>query len=470
MSSTVREQLKVAAEPTVLVHVKLPGVIVDEVDPFRELRALAETAGARIVSQLVQKRRKPSGKTYLGKGKVQELADLAEMTGATLVIFDNELTPAQIRSLELAVERKIIDRSELILDIFAGRATTHAARLQVEIAQLQYTYPRLRAMWDHLGQIVGGAPVGIGTRGPGEQQLEIDRRLAKRRLGQLRRELVEIQGRRRREVEQRNLDHFTVGLVGYTNAGKSTLFNRLTAGGAYAHEKLFATLSTRIERWDLGGGNAVLLSDTVGFIRDLPHHLIASFRSTLEETVAARALIIVVDGCDPAAEMQLDTVFRTLDEIGATRQPRIVVINKIDGFARPADLCVWLNRHPEAIGISAVEGDGLDELVERVRELMVGAEREVVIRLPLRAARCVAFLEQRATVLGRRYEGETVEMTVRIGRRQVDQLLARGAVTTIAGEEPLSAVRRLWGEDGLEPPAPRVPPHDRLHPGCELSA
>ena len=178
----------------------------------------------------------------------------------------------------------------------------------------------------------------------------------------------------------------------------------------------------------------------------------------------------MVDGCDPAAETQLDTVFRTLQEIGATRQPRIVVINKIDGFARPADLCVWLNRHPEAVGISAVEGDGMDELVERVRELMVGAEREVVIRLPLRASRCVAFLEQRTTVLGRRYDGETVEMTVRIGRRQVDQLLARGAVTTIAGEEPLSAVRRLWGEDGLEPPPPRVPPHDRLPPGCEPSA
>ncbi len=470
MSQINREQLSIAAERAVLVTVQLPGRHFDPDDPLGELRALAETAGAEVVGELMQRLRRPTGRTYLGRGKARELAELVEVTEATLIVFDHDLSPAQVKALEEEARCKVVDRSELILDIFANRAATHAAKLQVEIAQLEYTYPRLRAMWSHLEQIVGGAPVGIGTRGPGEKQLEIDRRLVQRRLRQLRQELAEIRKRKAREVARRNRDHATVGLVGYTNAGKSTLFNRLTAGGAYAHEKLFATLSTRIERWDLGGGNAVLLSDTVGFIRDLPHHLVASFRSTLEETVAARALIIVVDGCDPAAEMQLDTVFRTLVEIGATRQPRIVVINKIDGFARPADLCVWLNRHPEAIGISAVEGDGLDELVERVRELMVGAEREVVIRLPLQASRQVAFLEQRTTVLGRRYDGETVEMTVRIGRRQVDQLLARGAVTTIAGEEPLSAVRRIWGEDGLEPPAPRVPPHDRLHPGCELSA
>jgi len=460
MSQMTREQVQVAAERSVLVHVQLPRVWVDPTEPFRELRALAETAGAIIVGELEQKRRKPRGRTYLGRGKVDELAALVKLTEATLVIFDNDLSPAQIRSLEETVGCKIIDRSELILDIFANRATTHAAKLQVEIAQLQYTYPRLRAMWDHLGQIVGGAPVGIGTRGPGEQQLEIDRRLAQTRLRQLKGELADIQARRTREVEQRNLEHFTVGLVGYTNAGKSTLFNRLTAGGAFAHSKLFATLGTRIERWELGGGNAALLSDTVGFIRSLPRHLVASFRSTLEETVWAQLLLIVVDAADANAEMQCETVARTLDEIGATDQPRLILINKIDALERPEDMLVWLNRHPDSITISASRGDGLDELGERVLEIMVGGIREVRLRVPLRDSRAVAMLEQRATVLEREYEGDHVELRVRIGRRQMDQLLARGSRLTIDGEPAQEALARIWN-DGAEPPPARVPPHLR---------
>ena len=468
MSPTTREELKVAAERSVLVHVLLPGAYLDEADTFGELRALAETAGAVVVGELVQKRRKPSGRTYLGKGKVEELAHLASQTQASLVIFDNDLSPAQIRSLEEAVECKIIDRSELILDIFANRATTHAAKLQVEIAQLEYTYPRLRAMWDHLGQIVGGAPVGIGTRGPGEQQIEIDRRLAMKRLARLRRELEEIRGRRTREVEKRNLDHFTVGLVGYTNAGKSTLFNRLTEGGAFAHEKLFATLSTRLERWDRGGGVAALLSDTVGFIRDLPHHLVASFRSTLEETVAAQLIVIVVDGSDPNAEMQLETVLGTLEEIGANEQPRLLAVNKIDRLADPNELSVWLNRHPEAVPISAARGEGLEELADRVRACMVGEVREVRVGVPLRDGRTISVLEQRATVLDRRYHGDRVEMHVRIGRRQVEELLARGAVLTIDGLDGRAALARIWGDGAAGgvagAPAPRVPPHERLHP------
>jgi GTP-binding protein HflX len=295
MSQIHREQLKVAAERAVLVAVVIPGSYIDRHDQFGELRALAETAGAEVVGELTQAREKPSGRWYLGKGKVQELADLVAATRATLVIFDNDLAPSRIKAIEETTLCKVVDRSELILDIFANRAATHAAKLQVEIAQLEYTYPRLRAMWSHLEQIVGGAPVGIGTRGPGEKQLEIDRRLVQRRLGNLRRELLSIQARKKREVEQRTLDHFTVGLVGYTNAGKSTLFNRLTAGGAFAHPKPFATLTDRVERWDLGGGDSVMLSDTVGFLRNLPHHLVASFRSTLEETIHSHLLVIVLD-------------------------------------------------------------------------------------------------------------------------------------------------------------------------------
>jgi len=460
MSQVQRDQLKVAAERAVLVGVHLPGSFVDSIDPFRELRSLATTAGAMVVGELIQKRTRPRGATYLGKGKVEELAELVRQTKATLVIFDNDLSPAQVKNLEAETRCKIIDRSELILDIFANRAATHAAKLQVEIAQLEYTYPRLRAMWDHLGQVTGGAPVGIGTRGPGEQQLEIDRRLVQRRLGSLKRELAEIQQRKTREVSKRNVDHATLGLVGYTNAGKSTLFNRLTAGGAYAHDKLFATLSTRVERWELGGGVGAMLSDTVGFIRDLPHRLVASFRSTLEETVFADALLIVLDVSDHEAEMQLETVYTTLDDIGAIDQPRLLLLNKIDRLERGSDLLAWLNRHPDAIPVSAHSGEGLDELTAKAREIAVGSVREVEIAVPLSEPRAITFLERRTEVLDRRYDEADVHMRVRIGR-QVDELLASGAPVNIDGRRPADAVKTVWDESAA-PRAYGVPPHLRF--------
>ncbi|MFM7798793.1 MAG: GTPase HflX, partial [Planctomycetota bacterium] len=295
-------EVDIRAEPAVLVSVRLRDDDADADASVRELRALAETAGVRVVGTLGQRRAAPRGKTYIGKGKVEELAAMCRELSAKVAIFDNELAPSQIQELEKALAVKVIDRSELILDIFANRATTRQAQLQVEIAQLEYTAPRLRAMWSHLGQVTGGAPVGVGTRGPGEQQLEIDRRIVKAKLDKLRRELGEIEARRSREVLQRREEHFTAALVGYTNAGKSTLFNRLTRGGAFAADKLFATLGTRVEQWNLGGGNGCMLSDTVGFIRDLPHHLVASFRSTLDDAVHAHLLLVVLDVSDPRAE------------------------------------------------------------------------------------------------------------------------------------------------------------------------
>lgn len=465
MSQVNREQLKVVAERAVLVGVYLSGDEVDERQPLSELAALTRTAGARVIGELVQRRATPSGRTYLGKGKVEELRALVEMTGASLVIFDNDLTPSQIKAVEEICCCKVIDRSELILDIFANRAATHAAKLQVEIAQLEYTYPRLRAMWSHLGQVTGGAPIGIGTRGPGEKQLEIDRRLVQRRLKQLKRELETVQQRKVREVAKRTLDHFTVGLVGYTNAGKSTLFNALTEGGAYAHDKLFATLSTRIEKWNLGGGNAAMLSDTVGFIRNLPHHLVASFRSTLEETVHAHLLIIVLDVSDPAVQRShLDVVERTLDDIGATEQPRLIVLNKIDALPDSRDRLIWLNRLPEAVAISARTGDGFDELTQRVREHFLGDVRDVRIEVPLSDAKTLDFIEKRTEVVSREYRNGSVAMQVRIGRRQVDQLRSRGAAMRINGQSADQAIREIWGGDEAEAAPPLLPPHKRLHP------
>ncbi|MEE2973476.1 MAG: GTPase HflX, partial [Planctomycetota bacterium] len=258
MKNDTREGIDIHQEGAILVAVLLPDRPAED-DPLAELSSLAEAASVQVVGRMMQQRDHPRARTYLGKGKVEELATMVKALEAKVVIFDNDLSPMQIKALEEDLECKVLDRSELILDIFATRAATREARLQVEIAQLEYTAPRLRSMWSHLGQVTGGAPVGVGTRGPGEQQLEIDRRLVQRRLVQLRRNLAEVQARRTREVSGRRDDHFTVGLVGYTNAGKSTMFNRLTEGGAFEADMLFATLGTRIGSWNLGGGNAVLL-------------------------------------------------------------------------------------------------------------------------------------------------------------------------------------------------------------------
>lgn len=435
--STDRSTIRVQSERAILAAVRLPSSVYDQRDPFGELKALAEQAGAVIVGELEQRKQKPESATFIGKGKLDELRGLCEAQDATLVIFDHDLSPRQIGNIEEEISRKVIDRSELILDIFAGRATTHEAKLQVELAQMEYTYPRLRAMWDHLERIVGGGGIsGIGTRGPGEQQLEIDRRLVQKKKLDLKRELADIHARKRRMVAQRKLANFTVGLVGYTNAGKSTLFNSLTAGGAYADDRLFATLVTRTRDWDLGGGLKVMLSDTVGFVRDLPHHLIASFRATLEEAVHADLLLIVLDVADPAAEMHHDTVTRTLDELikkdkgreqdsfSDAGPPRLLLLNKADRLADNRSVLVWQQKSPGAIPISAIHpgGPGYAELTQAVRTAAQGGVIEVTLRLAMSDAKAVNVVENRAEVLGREYQDGHALLRVRIGRRQLDQL------------------------------------------------
>ena len=463
---TERANISVAAERTVLAALRLPGSRHDPSNPFGELRSLAEQAGAIVVGEMEQYKPKPEAGTFIGSGKVEELKQLCEALSASTVIFDHDLSPAQIANIEEGTGRKILDRSELILDIFAGRATTHEAKLQVELAQLEYTYPRLRAMWTHLERIVGaGAIAGIGTRGPGEQQLELDRRIVTRRATELRRDLATIQARKRREVQKRRVDHFTVGLVGYTNAGKSTLFNTLTAGGAYADDRLFATLMTRTREWDVGGGHRVMLSDTVGFVRDLPHNLVASFKATLEEATHADVLLIVLDVADPAAEMQYEVVTETLDELCKKtreadereglvwREPeRVLLLNKSDRLKDNSSLLVWQQRVPGAIAISALAPDqggtglGLDILTEHVAASARGIIRLCRVEVPMTDAKTVSTLENRTEILKRDYTDSTVIYELRIGTRQIERLRAGGAKMMITSLDDLPPVR----DAGLE--------------------
>lgn len=451
-----RTNLRAQSERAILAALRLPDSNYDARDPFGELAALAEQAGATVVGTLEQRADKPVAGTYMGTGKIKELAELCEELDASMVIFDHELSPKQIGAIEKVVERKIIDRSELILDIFASRATTVEARLQVEMAQLEYTLPRLRAMWSHLERMSGG---GVGTRGPGEMQLETDRRLAQSKKIALQRRLSEIQERRSREVAARNVDHFTVGIVGYTNAGKSTLFNTLTAGGAYADDRVFATLTTRTREWDLSGGLRVMLSDTVGFVRDLPHNLVASFKATLEEATHANILLIVLDVSDPAAELHYDTVNKTLDELfkqvhggksfdpddddAPTLPKRVLLLNKVDRLKDNSQVLVWQQRVPGAIAIVANKTNhpGHKALQSLILEEAQGGVQDLLITVPLADAKTVSTLENRGTVTARDYTDDAVTLHVRIGKRQLDQLKSLGAKMAVAKAGPKRPVK-----------------------------
>ncbi len=432
-----------------------------------------------MAGELVQNLTRPVAGTFMGSGKVEELKLLCEELGASSVIFDHDLSPKQISNIEQIIGRKVIDRSELILDIFAARATTREAQLQVELAQLEYTYPRLKAMWDHLERIVGrGGIGGIGTRGPGEQQLEIDRRLVQRRKLALQDDLREIQARRQREVQARKADNFTVGIVGYTNAGKSTLFNSLTRGGAYADDRLFATLMTRTRQWDLGGGLKVMLSDTVGFVRDIPHHLVASFKATLEEATNADLLLIVVDVSDPAAEMQMKTVHSVLDDLfeehgtPAPQQPRrVLLLNKVDQLRDNASLVVWQRKNPDSLPISALPPNisarqadaaseeqhvpaaplgtdrpppiarGYEPLAALVLDAARGAVREYRITVPLSDAKTISIIENRGQVLERDYSDSAVTLRAKLGEKQLAMLRSAGARISALADEHGQAIR-----------------------------
>jgi GTP-binding protein HflX len=400
---TPRDELNVSLERAFLVSVALPDRPWVGDDPLEELRGLTTTAGAIVVGGLCQKRQNINPGSYIGKGKLQELTEQVQGTDADVVIFDNDLSPGQIRNLEKATGVKVIDRSELILDIFATRARTTEARLQVELAQLEYSLPRLRQMWSHLGRHAGG----IGTRGPGETQLEEDRRLVDARIRDLKNRLVEVQARKEREVASRREEH-TVSLVGYTNAGKSTLMNVLTGAGVLAEDRLFSTLDTRTRQWRLKDWGKVLLSDTVGFIRDLPHHLIASFKATLEEARQARLLLHVVDASNPAAEDQIKAVNKVLAELGCGDKPTLLVLNKIDCISEPSLLQVLQAQHPRAVPVSAALRQGLDDLADGVIEMLSADFANATVETAITNGKVLSYLGAHAEIYRQEYRDDRV--------------------------------------------------------------
>lgn len=406
----------VASERAVLVRVILPDETFDG-DPLDELAGLATTAGAKVVSGMTQRRDKPDVTTYLGSGKVDELKHLVEAQDADIVLFDNNLSPGQNRNLEKALEVKVLDRTELILDIFATNAKTYEARLAVELAQMEYSLPRLKRMWTHLSRI----KMGIGMRGPGEKQLETDRRLVEKRIFDLRQELHAIERRKERQVSARS-DHMTVSLVGYTNAGKSTLMNALTDAGVLAQDKLFATLDTRTRRWHLPNWGPVLLSDTVGFIRDLPHSLIASFKATLEESRQADLLMHVADASSPEVFNQITSVYTVLEELGIQSKDALLVLNKVDRPEAAAQLDGLRNRYPNAVPISAKTRLGFDQLAHAVSDALSRAFCDLDIETSVSNGRLMAYLAAHGEVLSKQFHEDQVTIHCRLPRRFVGRI------------------------------------------------
>ena len=433
----------VESESAVLVGVELPEHSYHG-DPLDELTGLVETAGAEVVGKLTQKRQAPNPATYIGHGKVDELAALVEATEADVVIFDNDLSPAQIRNLEESLKVKVLDRTEVILDIFSGRAKTHEARLAVELAQLEYSLPRLRGMWTHLSRI----KMGVGMRGPGEKQLETDRRLAERRIRDLRRDLEAIHRRKEREVAARG-DRMTVSLVGYTNAGKSTLMNALTGADVLAENKLFATLDTRTRRWQLPAWGPVLLSDTVGFIRDLPHHLIASFKATLEEARQADLLIHVADASSPAALDQISAVYEVLRELGIEEKDTLLALNKADQVEDSTRLESIRSLYPSAVLISAKTGDGLSRFAKAVSDALSQDFLDLEVRFDVSHGRMLAFLSKFGEVLSRTYSGDQAILHCRISRKHLGTLREDPSVEIRPYESAVAARHEHLGDDAI---------------------
>ncbi|MDB6121767.1 MAG: hflX [Pedosphaera sp.] len=397
-------------ERVFLVGVELKSrTALDTRDSLDELSELAATAGGQVIGDGTQKMEAPVAGTFIGTGKADEFAKHCTQHNVDTVIFDDELTPAQSRNLEQVFECKILDRTSLILDIFAQRARTREGKLQIELAQLQHLLPRLTRFWGHLSRQKGG----IGMRGDGETQLETDRRRVQDRIAKIGRELDVVRRQRstQRQGRQRSLWPLA-SIVGYTNAGKSTLLNALTGADVLAENKLFATLDPTTRRLRLPTNQNVLLTDTVGFIRKLPHSLVEAFKATLEEVVKADLLIHVVDGSHPQSMDHIQAVNAVLDEIGASGKPTIMVFNKVDKFVNGEGHI--LKTLPNAVGISAKTGEGIPELLSELSKQLKPIREFIELSVPHEASSVIARLHEVGQVVERDYEGETARFKVRI--------------------------------------------------------
>ncbi|MBW3618891.1 MAG: GTPase HflX [Actinobacteria bacterium] len=410
-----------------------------------ELTALLDTAGAEVAERIIQRREAPDAATYIGRGKVAELKDIAAEVHADAVVFDDELAPAQQRTLEEGIRQKVLDRTIVILDIFAQHATSREGKAQVELAQLGYMLPRLRGWGDALSRQAGGRAaggVGIGGRGPGETQLEVDRRRIMRRISKLKSDLTDFERIRRTKALERERNRVpTAALVGYTNAGKSSLLNRLTGASVLVEDRLFATLDATVRRLETGDGRDVVLTDTVGFVRKLPHGLVEAFKSTLEESTRADLLLHVVDASHPEAEAQIVAVREVLEEIGADRLPEQIVLNKIDR-ADPDDLAALARQVENETGaspvlVSAVTGAGIDELVARIMQRLPGRRLKVRATIPFSRHDLVAAAHERGEV-------------------HLEEHSAQGTTLVASVDEEVAHEMRPWLEDdpfAVEPEA-----------------
>ena len=369
-------------------------------DSMEELAELAHSAGAEVVDTVTQKLQKPTAPYYIGKGKAESIKDSIQDRQVTSVIFDDELSPAQGRNLETLLARKVLDRTQLILDIFAQRARSREGRLQIELAQLQYLLPRLTRMWHHLSRQTGG----IGTRGPGETQLEVDRRRVQERIARLERELESV--RRTRAVQRQGRKRPVAAVVGYTNAGKSTLLNLLTGADVVAADKLFATLDPTTRSFTLPNKQRVLLTDTVGFLRKLPHTLIESFKATLEEVSEADLLIHVVDLSHPRVDEQMEAVDKVIKELDAFGKQTLIVFNKIDNLANRELAEAYVSRFHNSVAISARTGEGVSKLVSALQEALSSWRLRLQFRLPAKESALMAEIHRVGHVLELRYEDE----------------------------------------------------------------
>ena len=408
-------QIENKAERAVLVGLSCPGFSAEQDTDERtmdELRALAETAGAEAVAMTIQRRPAPDARTFIGEGKAEEVKQLAQANEATLILFDNELSPSQTRNLEELIGCTVLDRSALILDIFAQRARTGEGKLQVELAQYQYILPRLAGMWTHLvRQTAGGGKSPIGTRGPGETQLETNRRHIRQRIDKLKADLEQVRQVRAVQRRQRKKTELPmVAIVGYTNAGKSTLLNTLTGAGIPANDRLFDTLDPTTRKKRISDTQEILLSDTVGFIRKLPHHLVSAFKATLEE-LAYADLLLQVDVSDEDWRIQAETVDRVVAQLGAQDIPRLMVYNKADKCEPDA---IPYFRPDEGVAISAKTGEGIDNLLAAIEHALGRGKHKVKLCIPYSDGAVLDMLHREAQIVSTEYAaaGTVVEAVV----------------------------------------------------------